>query len=79
MQCLTFLSIKIVLLHRKKSGCSNLHVEPTFTFMKKLVRAIPDPMPLGKVLVPGGMSFFMLALSVVDLVIVGTGGCVCVG
>ena len=41
------------------------------------MRAIPDPIPLGKVLVPGGMSFFMLAPSVVDLVIVGTGGCVC--
>ena len=27
---------------------------------QKLVRGIPDPMPLGKVLVPGGMSFFML-------------------
>ena len=41
------------------------------------LRAIPDPIPLGKVLVPGGMPFFMLAPSVVDLVIVGTGGCVC--
>ena len=43
------------------------------------MRAIPDPMPLGKVLVPGGISFFKLAPSVVDLVIVGTGGCVCAG